>query len=660
MSPLTSLEKFFGISACCIYFFSVLFFAYEQNDQLYIAYASVVFLFVVLLNYIVCFVLSYIPYIPRFFSSLYATIFLFTFVGIPILLSITLITLILSVYHLGKTYASHGITKSSVASLTVLAISLTTSYSFLFLNVDSRISESTTPKSSSQIKGVEYHTFTYGSGTDKYRNEYSTKIKIKTPPFDASHIITGWKGFSGWYRSFYWGFDESNLPLNARVWIPNGRGSFPLVLILHGDHAMQDYSDAGYSYLAEPLAKKGNIVISLDSNFLNRSWSDLMMTSGLYSRGDMPARSQLVIEHLKVLSKFNGDNQTPFFQKIDFSQVSLIGHSRGGEAVSHAPFLLQKENLTNINIQTIIAIAPVDSNYWPEGRRSQLLDTNYMLIHGSLDGEIPFYGRGQYSRTSIRKELRKMKIALYIEGANHGQFNSRWGKNDKAYGSPLARRWNLRDLIPTKTQEGIAKDAIFSFLQFSNQGNLEEDADYLVSTLKERWKPKTNIKTQYQIGSPTTLIDFESQQPSFKTSSLNTNVVEFVPEAHALHLSWKNCKESTEKTRCSIEYKLKESANSTFNQAYIDIANISDNAAEFSLELNFTDNSKQIFNANRIAPKTTRHLDKTDLLVRNKTSEVVFETYRFDIENEKTLNSLTLIFNDASEGNIYIDNISLY
>ena len=46
-------------------------------------------------------------------------------------------------------------------------------------------------------------------------------------------------------------------------------GLFPLVLIVHGNHLMNDYSDPGYEYLGKLLASKGYIFVSVDENFLN-------------------------------------------------------------------------------------------------------------------------------------------------------------------------------------------------------------------------------------------------------------------------------------------------------------------------------------------------------------------------------------------------------
>ena len=61
----------------------------------------------------------------------------------------------------------------------------------------------------------------------------------------------------------YWGFEPNSLPLNARVWFPQDEGLFPLVLIVHGNHEMIEFSDPGYAYLGK-LAREPGIHRGLD------------------------------------------------------------------------------------------------------------------------------------------------------------------------------------------------------------------------------------------------------------------------------------------------------------------------------------------------------------------------------------------------------------
>src|SRR5208282_315018 len=145
------------------------------------------------------------------------------------------------------------------------------------------------------------------------------------------------KDFKGWkekLRRFYWGFGVDKLPLNARVWYPEGAGPFPLVLMVHGNHDMAEFSDPGYQYLGELLASRGFILASIDENFLN---------SGLFH--DPPkqqaVRGWMLLEHLKQWRTWNSTRGNPFDQKVDTNNVALLGHSRGGEAVVTAALFNQ-------------------------------------------------------------------------------------------------------------------------------------------------------------------------------------------------------------------------------------------------------------------------------------------------------------------------------
>ncbi len=83
----------------------------------------------------------------------------------------------------------------------------------------------------------------YGSGKDRNRPEYRDSVTIETPTVDASKLVD--LGQSAKSRNDYWGFTPSEMPLNARVWYPDGDGPFPLVLVVHGNHDMRDFSDPG-------------------------------------------------------------------------------------------------------------------------------------------------------------------------------------------------------------------------------------------------------------------------------------------------------------------------------------------------------------------------------------------------------------------------------
>jgi hypothetical protein len=178
----------------------------------------------------------------------------------------------------------------------------------------------------------EVKTVFYGSGSDRRRPEFGQGVAIKTDPVDARPLLKDFKDFKGFkakIRKWYWGFGADRFPINGRVWYPAGPGRFPLVLVVHGNHQMEEYSDQGYAYLGELLASRGFICVSVDENFLNGSWA-----GGIGKENGV--RGWILLQHLAAWRKWNSTTGNPFLGKVDLDAVALIGHSRGREAVALA------------------------------------------------------------------------------------------------------------------------------------------------------------------------------------------------------------------------------------------------------------------------------------------------------------------------------------
>jgi hypothetical protein len=399
----------------------------------------------------------------------------------------------------------------------------------------------------------------YGSGTDRNRAEYRDSVTITTEPVDASKFVD--LGSAAKSRNRYWGFTPKAMPLNARVWYPDGDGPFPLVLIVHGNHDMKDFSDPGYGYLGELLASRGYIFASVDMNFIN---------GGI--RGENDARGWFLLKHLEAFGRFHETEGNPFHGRVDMSRIALIGHSRGGEAVGHAAaFNRLKHYPDNANVEFdfgfdirgIIAIAPVDGQYRPADRLVPVSDVDYLVFHGSHDGDVSsFMGLRQYQRVAfgkrrgtdttngagdagnaagaanaanaagaagaagavgaagaagatgaasagaaVRAGPRNFKAAVYVYRANHGQWNTVWGAHDS--GPRSARILDLRGLMPPEDQRRVGEIYISSFLEASLRG----DARYLPLFQDHRvaggWLPKTMYITRYEDSSFTPVATFE-------------------------------------------------------------------------------------------------------------------------------------------------------
>jgi len=371
-------------------------------------------------------------------------------------------------------------------------------------------------------------TLFYGSGSDLHRHEFGGSADLITDVVDGSPLVDNWS----WLRSRYWGFGPAELPINGRVWYPEGEGPFPLVLIVHGNHPMEDYSDTGYGYLGELLASRGFILASVDENFLNMSlYADMLIASTLKEENDL--RGWLLLEHLRVWDEWNQTPGNPFYQKVDLDNVALAGHSRGGEAVAVAAafndlaYYPEDASLSfdyGFNIKSIIAISPSDGQYKPTGRGIFLEDVNYLVLHGAHDMDVvSFSGSKQFSRIDFSDDGTWFKTSLYILGANHGQFNTSWGKKDLF--EPLMRVFNLRQLMPPDQQTQIAKVYISAFLESTLAGEIGYIPMFQDHSRAKAWLPDTVFINQY-VDARTRLISTYEDDIDLETATMPSGLQE--------------------------------------------------------------------------------------------------------------------------------------
>jgi hypothetical protein len=361
----------------------------------------------------------------------------------------------------------------------------------------------------SQAGTYKVSTLFYGSGTDRHRPEYAAGVGLKTDPVDGSVFLPDLKGFKAWARRRYWGFDPKNLPLNARVWFPKGDGPFPLVLIVHGNHKMEEFSDPGYGYLGELLASRGFITASIDENFINSSWSGDVGGNNL--------RGWLLLKHLELWQDWNKQEGNPFHNKVDLLNIALIGHSRGGEAITHAAaFNKLKHYPDNASvtfnfgffIRTLIAIAPIDGQYEPMGVLTPIENINYLVLQGSHDSDVNFFaGARSYRRVRFTDGNPWMKASLYIYRANHGQFNTVWGQYDA--GPPLHYLLNRRPLLSGDEQRAVAKTYISAFLEATLRGQAQYVPMFRDYRRAASWLPDTIYFSRFESSHFQVVSDFD-------------------------------------------------------------------------------------------------------------------------------------------------------
>lgn len=272
---------------------------------------------------------------------------------------------------------------------------------------------------------------------------------------------------TGKYVDAYMDYDLSAVPLRGRVWYPAGGEHRPVLFIAHGNHEITTPSYLGYAYLGEYLASHGYVVVSVDHNACN-------MLSG-----ENDGRAVLLLEHIGLLLDYSGDKANPLYNALDAENIAIAGHSRGGEMAATAYLFNGYDRYPengaitfdyNYAIKSVIAIAPTVNQYRPAGHSVELEDVNYLLLHGASDRDVDdFMGMAQYGNVTFTGAGDYLKSALYIAGANHGQFNTLWGEYDQT--GPFTPLFNTEGLLPAGEQQEIAKIFIKVFLDVTLLGD---------------------------------------------------------------------------------------------------------------------------------------------------------------------------------------------
>lgn len=219
-----------------------------------------------------------------------------------------------------------------------------------------------------------------------------------------------------------------------------GGAPMPVVLFLHGQHApcYQDDSNPrrgpswcagfgntlvpsylGYRYLADALAKRGNIVVSVSADGVNAQ-------ANQESEIEMSARAALVEYHLEALRRA-GERGAPGYGRrlvgrVDVSNVVLMGHSRGGEGVIRAAQVINGAAGTPIQIAGVVPFAPVNNN------QQALGSVPTITLLPACDGDVSDQVGQTYVDRSrdLYPKGSALQSSVWIPGANHNYFNTEW------------------------------------------------------------------------------------------------------------------------------------------------------------------------------------------------------------------------------------------
>lgn len=357
------------------------------------------------------------------------------------------------------------------------------------------------------------------AGFDEYLKNGSFKVEMLTyGPEESADLVTQSYDMSGYdsvlnrnmigkLKSYFSDHDFAQAPVKGKIWYPAGESGLPVLFFVHGNHDAGTPSYLGYEYLGEYLASNGYVVVSVDENIIN----------DLEEGNDK--RAILLLENMKALLKESAREGSKMSGLIDPDRIVIGGHSRGGEMAATAYLFNELDKYPedgtysfnyHFNISGIIAIAPVVDQYMPAEQAVGISDTNYLLLHGSNDQDVSsMMGEKQYNNVHFSGKTEQLyrKAAVYILGANHGQFNSLWGRYDGE--GAMNGYLNTSDLIDEAQQKLIAKAYIRTFLD-----SVLKDDDTYVSLLSDmspyrEYLPDTVYITNYTDSDYTELCSFE-------------------------------------------------------------------------------------------------------------------------------------------------------
>lgn len=465
--------------------------------------------------------------------------------------------------------------------------------------------------------------------------------------------------------------------LRGVLGVPKEEGTFPLVIITHGSHSNEDASlrfDTGFTYLVEYLSQHGIIAVSMD-----------MSSAYIWAYGDSDDKEKSIVianDQMESLKSANDglDSKFPIDikNKIDFSKVALIGHSRGGDTIFDIALSQEEKELP---IKGLLSIAPTLSADMEE---KELPNCPASILVPEYDGDVIALD-GISIFTILEEKSAFDNSVTVLKRANHNYFNTNLTNNDAL----LARTEDeLKDQLEAEKQHDFLSEFALDFCESIFTGKTghalydpslpspnqmygldvltilspiekEEilDADDTEDILTQDLTAKEVTDSWFFENDQTPIDTVTFGQDDYKTKEL-------------LHVQWEK---SNSFLRIPIEENNFRSASSISIQTAADSAselNTEDKMAGFTLSFRDTQgNTCQIHlpdNSN-VLEKTKGFMDNTPL--ENTTTyfwshPTPIGSIRIPISmiegiNLESVSELTITFDKAEKGSLYIESISL-
>jgi hypothetical protein len=325
----------------------------------------------------------------------------------------------------------------------------------------------------------------------------------------------------------------------------------------------------------------------------------------------------------------------------------------------------------------------------------ELENIDYLLLQGGYDQDVfSMAGSRKYNNLHFTDTNFHFKSVLYIYAANHGQFNTVWGRKDMPF--PYSALLNLTPLMDGEGQRKIAQTYISAFLDASLKGKKENLSILKDYRLAKAIIPKGYYFNQYEDSGFKYIADYEEDldvtTATLKDCSIHgQNLKTWKEEAlilkddestsqltSAVYLGWEkkdtNSLQQAEYTLQIDSAALASLDINTVKNLFFFIGNNSDtiDAVDFTFELTFGETSvKKDFSSFYVLPPLLKpELTKCSTLLslgKEKVSEKVLQYVEIPLSSFNQGDSLSIdqlkeirfIFNKKDKGEIILDRIGI-
>jgi dienelactone hydrolase len=190
--------------------------------------------------------------------------------------------------------------------------------------------------------------------------------------------------------------------LVTTIWVPAGKGRFPLIVFAHGNGA----NPQAYEKLVIPWVAAGYVVAA--PTFPVSGHDGGNEVAGIADLANQPGDARFVLDRVLALARHKGNL---LFHRIDVAHIGVAGHSLGAITTLG---VAERSCCRDPRVDAAIAISgtPLVQGTDFAGKAPALL-----LIHGTADTTVPYSGSTlSYSRAAPPKYL------LTVIGGHHSDF----------------------------------------------------------------------------------------------------------------------------------------------------------------------------------------------------------------------------------------------